>query len=151
MGALSVTKTCGDRPATSLSCLQVVCQSLSVEPVCNGAYAPCLSVCSRCRASCLSICPLVLCTLPVCQSDLFFVHLCAGLSVHVSFSLRSVMVFGCFKTAKSLAASPGNPYLRVNFFKHKKMYRRVLRDKKREWKDRMIQRLEQIEERDPKE
>ena len=55
------------------------------------------------------------------------------------------------RTAKLLAASPNNPHLRGNFFKNKKMYRKVLRDKKREWKREMVQRLERVEEKDPKE
>ncbi len=55
------------------------------------------------------------------------------------------------RTAKSLAGSPNNPHMRANFIKTKKAYRKLVKTKKREWKKHMIQKLEEIEEKDPKE
>ncbi len=55
------------------------------------------------------------------------------------------------RTAKSLAGSPNNPHFRANFVKTKKAYRKLLKNKKIEWRKHMIQKLEQIEEKDPKE
>ena len=54
-------------------------------------------------------------------------------------------------TAKLLAASPNNPHLRGNLCKTRKQYKKLLKEKKREWKKHMVQRLQQIEEKDPKE
>ncbi len=55
------------------------------------------------------------------------------------------------RTAKLLATSPNNPHIRANFIKSKKTYKKLLKDKKREWKNRMVQKLEMLENKDPKE
>ena len=53
--------------------------------------------------------------------------------------------------AKLVSNSPNDPYLRGSLVKTRKEYKKLLKFKKREWKKSMIQKLEQIEEKDPKE
>ena len=53
--------------------------------------------------------------------------------------------------AKLTMDSPGNPYLRGSLVKTRKEYKKLLKLKKKEWKNSMIQKLESIEEKDPKE
>ena len=53
--------------------------------------------------------------------------------------------------AKLLAASPKNPYLRGSLTKTSKDYKKLLRRKKIEHKKQLIQQLEVLEERNPKE
>lgn len=54
-------------------------------------------------------------------------------------------------TTKLLAASPTNPHLRGSFCKTRKAYKKLLKYKKREWKDNMIHKLEELESKDPNE
>ena len=54
-------------------------------------------------------------------------------------------------TAKLLAASPNNPHLRSNLCQTRKQYKKLLKNKKKEWKNHMIQKLEEAERQDPKE
>ena len=53
--------------------------------------------------------------------------------------------------AKLLAASPNVPHLRGSFCKTRKEYKKLLKLKKREWKNDMISRLENLEHDNPKE
>ena len=52
---------------------------------------------------------------------------------------------------KLLSKSPGDPYLRGKMWTVRKEYRKLLKQKKSEWKQFMIQKLEQAEEKNPKE
>ena len=54
-------------------------------------------------------------------------------------------------TAKVLANSPNNPHFRSNLCKTRKQYKKLLKDKKKEWKNQMIRKLEEAEKQDPKE
>ena len=54
-------------------------------------------------------------------------------------------------TAKLLSATPDSPFLRGSLFKKRKEYRKLIKLKKKEWKQNMIKKLEEIEEKDPKE
>ena len=54
-------------------------------------------------------------------------------------------------TSKLLTKSPTNPYIKGNWFKIKKEYKKTIRIRKREWIKGMIQQMESIESKDPKE
>ena len=55
------------------------------------------------------------------------------------------------QTAKLLSRSPNNPNIRGNFHKTRKQYKKLIKTKKKEWKNQMVQKLEQIEENKPEE
>ena len=52
---------------------------------------------------------------------------------------------------KLLAKSPNNPHTRGTFCKTRKEYNKLIKNKKKEWKHQMINYLESLEEKDPKE
>ena len=54
-------------------------------------------------------------------------------------------------TTKLLSDDPTNPFLRGSFCKTRKLYKKLLKLKKREWTDNMIKKLEELESKDPKE
>ncbi len=54
-------------------------------------------------------------------------------------------------TTKLLAKSPNNPHLRGSFCKTKKLYKKLLKKKKQEWKSSLISKLEELEGKDPQE
>ena len=54
-------------------------------------------------------------------------------------------------TAKLLSNAPNNPYLRGSLCKKRKEYKRLIKKKKREWKSDIVKKLEEIEDKDPKE
>ena len=53
--------------------------------------------------------------------------------------------------AELMAKSPSDPYLRGSFCKTRKQYKKLLKWKKREWKNTMISKLENLEQDNPKE
>ena len=53
--------------------------------------------------------------------------------------------------AKLLANSPRDPYLRGSFEKTRKDYKRLLKQKKVEWRNSLVKKLESMETNDPKE
>ena len=53
--------------------------------------------------------------------------------------------------AQLVSKSPSNPHLRGSLVKTRKEYKKLLRRKRREWNQAMIQKLESMEEKDPKE
>ena len=53
-------------------------------------------------------------------------------------------------TAKLLSKTPDSPFLRDSFFKKRKEYKKLIKFKKKEWKQNMIKKLEEIEDKDPK-
>ena len=55
------------------------------------------------------------------------------------------------QTAKLLSRSPKNPNIRGNFQKARKQYKKIIKSKKIEWRNKTIQQLEKIEANNPKE